>query len=173
MFKNYFSKPTIRRAHQVVAADKIIVLNKDSTSMLQFNNLEEEIEFKHYEPVKVGDYVVFLNSEDVYHCNAKVFADRNILDGINKVPFEHVQKLKESLEYKFERVGTTTVTGCWAFLPNGFQIAYGESACVDPDNFDFELGKKYAKERAMQAADNKLWELEGYLLKMTGSITQL
>jgi len=172
MFTNYFSKPIIRRAHKVVAADILKVIN-ESTSLLQFNNLTEEIVFKHYEPVNEGDFVVFLNISDVYHCNAKVFAARNIVDGINKVPFDHIQKLKESLEYKFERVGDTTVTGCWAFLPNGFQIAYGESACVDFDNFDFELGKKYAKERAEHSAENKLWELEGYLLKMTGSITQL
>lgn len=172
MFKNYFSKPTIRNAHKVVDSDVLTVIN-ESTSMLQSKDMTEELHFKHYQPVNVGDYVVFLNGEDVYHCNAKVFADRNILDGLNKVPFEHIQKLKESLEYKYARVDDTTVTGCWAFLPNGFQIAYGESACVDPDNFDFELGKKYAKERAIQAAENKLWELEGYLLKMTGSITQL
>lgn len=71
--------------------------------------------------------------------------------------------------FKFARVGDTTVTGCWAFLPNGFKIAYGESACVDPNNFDFELGKKYAQERCVLAATNKLWELEGYLLKVTGA----
>jgi hypothetical protein len=86
----------------------------------------------------------------------------------NKVAFEHIQSMINSLEFKFARVEETTVTGCWAFLPNGFQVAYGESACVDPNNFDFELGKKYAKERCLQAATNKLWELEGYLLATTG-----
>lgn len=86
----------------------------------------------------------------------------------NKVAFEHIQSMIDSLEFKFARVEETTVTGCWAFLPNGFQVAYGESACVDPSNFDFEVGKKYAKERCLQAATNKLWELEGYLLATTG-----
>ena len=88
---------------------------------------------------------------------------------MTKVEYSHIQMLLNSLEYKFTRVGDTTVTGCWAFLPNGFQVAYGESACVDPANFDFELGKKYAQERCQQAATNKLWELEGYLLKVTGA----
>ena len=36
MFKDYFSKPTIRRAHKVVESDIIKVIN-ESTSMLQFN----------------------------------------------------------------------------------------------------------------------------------------
>lgn len=54
-------------------------------------------------------------------------------------------------------------------LPNGFQVGYGESACVDPSNYDKALGEKYVKERCIVAATNKLWELEGYLLKVTGS----
>lgn len=87
---------------------------------------------------------------------------------MTKVEFSLIQALVATLSFKFARVGDTTVTGCWAFLPNGFQVGYGESACVDPANFDFELGKQYAKERCQQAATNKLWELEGYLLKVTG-----
>lgn len=87
----------------------------------------------------------------------------------NKVAFAHIQALTASLEFKFERVGETTVTGCWAFLPNGFQVGYGESACVDPAEFKKEDGEKYAKERCIVNATNKLWELEGYLLKVTGS----
>lgn len=87
----------------------------------------------------------------------------------NKVEYSHVQSLVESLEYKFERVGDTTVTGCWAFLPSGFQVGYGESACVDPNEYKREDGEKYAKERCIVNATNKLWELEGYLLAVTGA----
>lgn len=86
----------------------------------------------------------------------------------NKVEYSHIQDLVKSLVFKFERVGNTTVTACWSFLPNGFSVGYGESACVDPTNFDFELGKKYSKERCVASSENKLWELEGYLLKVTG-----
>ena len=86
----------------------------------------------------------------------------------NKVSFAHVHGLISSLEFKFARVGDTTVTGCWAFLPNGFQVGYGESACVDPNEYKQEDGEKYARERCVANASNKLWELEGYLLKVTG-----
>lgn len=85
-----------------------------------------------------------------------------------KVEKQHIENLVSQLEFKFARVENTTVTGCWAFLPNGFQVAYGESACVDPANYKWEDGCKYAKERCVQQAVNKLWELEGYLLKVTG-----
>lgn len=87
---------------------------------------------------------------------------------MNKVNKKHVENIVKSLTYKFERVGDTTITACWAFMSNGFQVGYGESACVDPNNFDFELGKKYAKEQCVFNAENKIWELEGYLLKITG-----
>jgi hypothetical protein len=45
-------------------------------------------------------------------------------------------------------------------LYNGFTII-GRGACVDPANFNIEIGKKVAREQA----ENKLWELEGYLLQ--------
>ena len=44
-------------------------------------------------------------------------------------------------------------------LPNNFIITES-SACVDPNNYDFELGKKICLEKI----ENKLWELEGYRL---------
>ena len=45
-------------------------------------------------------------------------------------------------------------------LYNGFTII-GRGACVDPANFDIEIGRRVAREQA----ENKLWELEGYLLQ--------
>lgn len=47
-------------------------------------------------------------------------------------------------------------------LVNGFTVL-GRAACVDPANFNMELGRKYARE---DAAD-QLWKLEGYLLQNT------
>ncbi|EFE6934811.1 hypothetical protein K4E57_004334 [Escherichia coli] len=37
----------------------------------------------------------------------------------------------------------------------------GESACASPENFDAEIGLKIARQNAV----NKIWMLEGYLLK--------
>ncbi len=86
----------------------------------------------------------------------------------DKVAFEHIQNLIDSLTFEYARIGETTTTVCEAFLPNGFSVGSGKSACVDPNNFDYELGCKYAKENALEAAKNTLWQLEGYLLKVTG-----
>lgn len=45
-------------------------------------------------------------------------------------------------------------------LENGFTVT-GESACASPENFNAELGMKIAVDNAK----NKIWMLEGYLLK--------
>jgi hypothetical protein len=52
------------------------------------------------------------------------------------------------------------LTICCLTLRNGFTVT-GESACASPENFDAELGQKIARENAR----DKVWMLEGYLLK--------
>lgn len=55
---------------------------------------------------------------------------------------------------------SSRVTICEMTLKNGF-VVLGESSCVSKENFNAELGQKIARENAR----NKIWELEGYLLK--------
>ncbi|WP_333986710.1 Gp49 family protein [Burkholderia cepacia] len=52
------------------------------------------------------------------------------------------------------------LTFCVLVLRNGFTVT-GESACVSPENFDAEIGRKVARQNAVA----KIWPLEGYLLK--------
>jgi len=52
------------------------------------------------------------------------------------------------------------LTFCVLVLKNGFTVT-GESACASPENFDAEIDRKIARENAV----NKVWMLEGYLLK--------
>lgn len=54
------------------------------------------------------------------------------------------------------------LTFCVLVLKNGFTVT-GESACASPENFDADLGRKIARENAI----NKVWALEGYLLKQS------
>lgn len=54
----------------------------------------------------------------------------------------------------------TTFTVCLLTLKNGFNVS-GESAAASPENFDAEIGRKIARENAR----DKIWALEGYLLK--------
>ena len=54
----------------------------------------------------------------------------------------------------------TQLTVCCLTLQNGFTVT-GESACASPENFNAELGRKIARDHAR----NKIWALEGYLLR--------
>ena len=55
---------------------------------------------------------------------------------------------------------TPCLTICILTLENGFTVT-GESACASPENFNAKIGQKLAYENAR----NKIWKLEGYLLK--------
>ena len=52
------------------------------------------------------------------------------------------------------------LTFCVLLLRNGFTVT-GESACVSPENFDAKIGRKVARENAIE----KMWPLMGYALK--------
>ena len=67
---------------------------------------------------------------------------------------------KKIKKVKFHVFDDSQLTVCCMTLSNGFTVT-GESACASPENFNKELGEKIAKENAR----NKIWMLEGYLLK--------
>jgi len=76
----------------------------------------------------------------------------------------HAGQAKEMLEHV---VGGAPVlpplfllTFCVLVLRNGFTVT-GESACASPENFDEEVGRKVARQNAVQ----KVWPLMGYALR--------
>lgn len=54
----------------------------------------------------------------------------------------------------------TLLTFCVLTLRNGYTVT-GESACVSPENFDAEIGRKIARQNAVA----KVWPLLGYALR--------
>lgn len=52
------------------------------------------------------------------------------------------------------------LTLCVLVLRNGFTVT-GESACVSLENFNPQIGRKIAREKAIE----KIWPLMGYALK--------
>jgi len=75
-----------------------------------------------------------------------------------RVTPERIEKVITSEDYHVFNGSQLTV--CCLTLENGFTVT-GESACASPENFNAELGRKIAKDNAK----NKIWALEGYLLK--------
>ncbi|MBW5896049.1 hypothetical protein IM881_06190 [Pectobacterium brasiliense] len=74
-------------------------------------------------------------------------------DGIAGVCYRQVKTLHSPQELEL-------LTLCVLVLKNGFTVT-GESACASPENFDSEIRRKIARQNAV----NKIWQLEGYLLK--------
>ncbi len=64
------------------------------------------------------------------------------------------------LEEYYHVVPNTTLTICVLTLLNKFTVT-GESAAASPENFDEEIGRDIARKNARE----KIWALEGYLLK--------
>lgn len=57
-------------------------------------------------------------------------------------------------------VSLALLTFCVLVLRNGFTVT-GESACASPENFDAEIGRRVARENAVQ----KIWPLLGFRLR--------
>lgn len=80
---------------------------------------------------------------------------------LNASPAPRVTK-----EYVESRLGvpvftrfSDTVTICHLVVDNGFSVR-GESACVNPENYNQEIGEKIAYDNAFR----QLWPLFGFLL---------
>ena len=71
---------------------------------------------------------------------------------------EHIDGVIVSETYTNLPDGRTVI--CQLTLKNGYTVD-GKSACVSKDNFNQEIGNKIARQNARE----KIWELEGYLLK--------
>ncbi len=71
---------------------------------------------------------------------------------------EHIDSCIVHREYHVFPGSCLTV--CCITLTNGFTVS-GESACASPKNFDSEIGRKISYD----IARNKIWQLEGYLLR--------
>jgi hypothetical protein len=62
----------------------------------------------------------------------------------------------------YTRLTGGTMTICQITIDNGF-VVIGESACVNPENYNQVIGEKIAYNHAF----NKLWPLFGFLLAET------
>jgi len=77
---------------------------------------------------------------------------------VNRITSDGIAARIASVNYT--RIEDTTLTICTIKMVNGFVVT-GESACADWLNFDEQIGKDLSYANAFQ----KLWALEGYLLK--------
>lgn len=79
----------------------------------------------------------------------------------NTITKAHIEALLERSTVIDSKVGHKSTLVC-VILPSGFEIVES-SGCVDPLNYNHELGVKICLERIT----NRLWALEGYRLQCT------
>jgi len=92
--------------------------------------------------------------------NEQQIENENQAKGLN-APRLNPQMIDETIvSEQYHVFSGTTLTVCALTLRNGY-IVTGESAAVSPANFDQAIGRKIARENAR----NKIWGLEGYLLR--------
>ena len=71
-----------------------------------------------------------------------------------------VTVLRDTASPEVLKPSLNLLTFCVLVLRNGFTVT-GESACASPENFDAEVGRKIARQNAVQ----KIWPLMGYDLR--------
>lgn len=84
MFKDFQSKPFVRRALEITEDTKIkIISNTEAVVEYESGDYTHAFPFRYYEEINKGDFVVYLADEDIYHCRRAVFLERNFVEGVN------------------------------------------------------------------------------------------
>lgn len=81
-------------------------------------------------------------------------------EAVAVAPRVTLDQVEAKIDYEQYHVFDNVLTICVLTTTAGFHVT-GESACASPENFDEELGKQFARERAVR----NLWGFEGYLLR--------
>lgn len=109
------------------------------------DQIEKEIQAKGLTAPRVTPAEIEANIiDEVYFTAEQGYQRANEDDGISAGSYGHLKLL----------------TFCVLVLRNGFTVT-GESACASPENFDAEIGRKIARQNAVQ----KIWPLMGYALR--------
>ncbi len=112
------------------------------------NLIEAEIQAKGKTAARVTPADIEANIESEHYFTAAQGACSS--DAVNTSDFEAGAQID----------ALRLLTFCVLVLRNGFTVT-GESACASPENFDAELGRKIARQNAV----NKVWPLMGYALR--------
>lgn len=77
-----------------------------------------------------------------------------------KIPESRIDDIMQESDYEIIDSAFGSCTVVIMTLPNGYTLVES-SGCIDPNEYDHDLGVQYCKE----ALRRKVWQLEGYLGK--------
>jgi hypothetical protein len=181
MFKEYKSKEIIRKAYEIKPED---VIRQGLGDAVIWRVLSKEhgetVEFVAHQEVVAGDFIVFLNDEDVYHCSREVFFERNIVapdhggEPVRRTEIEQmmvdlnckgayvssafIHERIEEVDFKTIELAGAKLMFCGIRMKGGFVVVGEPSACIDPSNWREEIGKKVSFENSF----DKIYALEAY-----------
>ena len=126
--------------------------------------IESEIQAKGLIAPRVTPADIEANIENEYYFTAMDGVDGNDI-GVLRASEVHAPLTLEPMSSDQNLMETKLgplqlLTFCVLVLRNGFTVT-GESACASPENFDAELGRRIARQHAV----DKIWPLLGYQLK--------
>lgn len=131
----------------------VVILVQEEPKTVE-QQIEQEIQSKNLNaPRLTPDHIDSKIALEMYFTGSGIIDAQTHGHHLGLVRFQHHDG--EDLHKPME-----TLTFCVLVLENGFTVT-GESACASPENFDAEIGRKIAFENARE----KIWLLEGYLLK--------
>lgn len=104
--------------------------------------------------VTPADIEANIASEDYFTADAAVFGKPKRV-GFRRTNGKYIPIFEDA-----RHQALSLLTFCVLTLKNGFTVT-GESACASPENFDAEIGRRIARENAVQ----KIWSLMGYELR--------
>jgi Phage protein (N4 Gp49/phage Sf6 gene 66) family len=117
--------------------------------------IEQEIQAKGLNAPRVTPADIEANIASEHYFTA---ADGMVGKYVNRIAKDGMGTYPGDLPKQPQSLGLLTF--CVLVLRNGFTVT-GESACASPENFDAEIGRKIARQNAVQ----KIWPLMGYELK--------
>jgi len=185
LFKEYKGKSITRKAFEITSKDQISIDYNPDTHTTDYGlKLDNKvIRFVAHEDVNIGDFVVYLNDKDIYHCNRQVFLDRNKYPAAQDVKPEapkrsvEIQEMmrkmgcndnfisSQSIIDRIEEVDYETIVlagqqmmFCGIRMKGGFVVVGKPSVCIDPANWRDEIGQKVSFENAFQ----EIYKLEAY-----------
>ena len=151
-----------------ISGDYLIVENP----LLDYRVTNNETYSHKTDRIPNGAVVILVQDELEHHIEQEI-QSKNL--NAPRITPEHIDSKIKAVEYILPRdvckrdngvevfdapLPLQTLTFCILTLENGFTVT-GESACASPENFDKLIGQKIAYQNARE----KIWMLEGYLLK--------
>ena len=90
-----------------------------------------------------------------------MLTDTQLIEALAKSVAPRITKeyIEQRIARKYFTVMNGNVTLCNIVLDNGYSVR-GESACVNPANFNQEIGERIAYDNAL----DKLWPLFGFFM---------